>query len=68
MAARSLRCVAFAYRTCEKAHVPDNEEELAHWDLPEDDLVLLGIVGLKVWKIIESDKFLKYIIYDLTLS
>ncbi|KAL8149433.1 hypothetical protein AgCh_006441 [Apium graveolens] len=47
MAAGSLRCVAFAYRTCEKAHVPDNEEELAHWTLPEDDLVLLGIVGLK---------------------
>ncbi|KAL1816250.1 hypothetical protein DCAR_0520625 [Daucus carota subsp. sativus] len=47
MAARSLRCVAFAYRTCEKTHVPDNEEELAHWNLPEDDLVLLGIVGLK---------------------
>ncbi|KAK1385063.1 hypothetical protein POM88_022798 [Heracleum sosnowskyi] len=50
MATGSLRCVAFAYITCEKTHVPDNEEELARWNLPEDDLVLLGIVGLKAQK------------------
>lgn len=48
MAAGSLRCVALAYKKCGKANVPDNEEELAHWQLPEDDLVLLAIVGLKV--------------------
>lgn len=48
MAGDSLRCVAIAYRSYEKEKVPTNEEELAHWSLPEDDLVLLGIVGIKV--------------------
>lgn len=48
MAAGSLRCVAIAYRTYEKDNVPASEEQLAHWSLPEDDLVLLAIVGLKV--------------------
>ncbi|GAU40189.1 hypothetical protein TSUD_374970 [Trifolium subterraneum] len=31
----------------EKEKVPDNEEQLAHWSLPDDDLVLLAIVGIK---------------------
>jgi Ca2+-transporting ATPase len=48
MAAESLRCVAIAYRSYEKEKVPDNEEQLAHWSLPDDDLVLLAIVGIKV--------------------
>ncbi|BAT80110.1 hypothetical protein LR48_Vigan04g007200 [Vigna angularis] len=47
MAADSLRCVAIAYRSYEKEKVPTNEELLAHWSLPEDDLILLAIVGLK---------------------
>ncbi|KAK7329119.1 hypothetical protein VNO77_23265 [Canavalia gladiata] len=47
MAADSLRCVAIAYRLYEKEKIPANEELLAHWSLPEDDLVLLAIVGLK---------------------
>ncbi|XP_073300480.1 calcium-transporting ATPase 9, plasma membrane-type-like [Primulina huaijiensis] len=47
MAARSLRCVALAYRTYQTEKVPTNEEELSQWTLPEDDLVLLGIVGIK---------------------
>nr|XP_029148964.1 calcium-transporting ATPase 8, plasma membrane-type isoform X3 [Arachis hypogaea] len=47
MAAESLRCVAIAYRTFEKENVPATEEERAHWSLPEDNLVLLAIVGLK---------------------
>ncbi|XP_057433537.1 calcium-transporting ATPase 8, plasma membrane-type-like [Lotus japonicus] len=47
MAADSLRCVAIAYRSYEKKNVPANEELLAHWSLPEDDLVLLAIVGIK---------------------
>ncbi|KAK7411963.1 hypothetical protein VNO78_03408 [Psophocarpus tetragonolobus] len=47
MATDSLRCVAIAYRTYEKEKVPTNEELLAHWSLPEDDLILLAIVGLK---------------------
>ena len=48
MAADSLRCVAIAYRSYEMKNVPTSEEELAHWSLPEDDLVLLAIIGLKV--------------------
>ncbi|KAG4932376.1 hypothetical protein JHK87_046378 [Glycine soja] len=47
MAADSLRCVAIAYRSYEMKNVPTSEEELAHWSLPEDDLVLLAIIGLK---------------------
>ncbi|TYH56513.1 hypothetical protein ES332_D08G024700v1 [Gossypium tomentosum] len=47
MAAGSLRCVAIAYRSYESEKVPTNEEELAKWALPEDDLVLLAIVGIK---------------------
>uniref|UniRef100_A0A5B6ZJN7 Calcium-transporting ATPase n=4 Tax=Davidia involucrata TaxID=16924 RepID=A0A5B6ZJN7_DAVIN len=47
MAARSLRCVTIAYRSYEIKNVPANEEELAHWEIPYDDLVLLAIVGLK---------------------
>ncbi|KAH7671707.1 P-type ATPase protein [Dioscorea alata] len=46
MAAESLRCVAFAYRLYELEKVP-NEEERDSWSLPEDDLVLLAIVGIK---------------------
>ncbi|XP_074572932.1 calcium-transporting ATPase 5, plasma membrane-type-like [Curcuma longa] len=46
MAATSLRCVAFAYRPYEKERVP-NEDQIASWQLPEDDLILLAIVGMK---------------------
>ncbi|KAK4394994.1 Calcium-transporting ATPase 9, plasma membrane-type [Sesamum angolense] len=47
MAARTLRCVAIAYRTCETDELPTDEEQLAQWTLPDDDLVLLAIVGIK---------------------
>ncbi|KAJ9548472.1 hypothetical protein OSB04_021015 [Centaurea solstitialis] len=47
MAAGSLRCVAIAYRPCKGETVPTDEDELAQWELPEGDLVLLAIVGLK---------------------
>ncbi|KAK7265346.1 hypothetical protein RJT34_32965 [Clitoria ternatea] len=47
MAADSLRCVAIAYRLYEMENVPTSEEELAHWSIPEDDLILLAIVGMK---------------------
>ncbi|KAK6911124.1 hypothetical protein RJ641_023217 [Dillenia turbinata] len=47
MAAKSLRCVAIAYRQCDKDKVPINEEKRATWTLPEDELVLLAIVGIK---------------------
>ncbi|XP_052181761.1 calcium-transporting ATPase 10, plasma membrane-type-like [Diospyros lotus] len=47
MASGSLRCVAIAYRTYEMEKVPTDEEDLARWELPENDLTLLAIVGLK---------------------
>ncbi|KAK8581365.1 hypothetical protein V6N12_071593 [Hibiscus sabdariffa] len=47
MAANSLRCVALAYRVCEKEKVPTDEEGFNRWILPEDNLVLLAIVGIK---------------------
>lgn len=47
MAANSLRCVALAYRLCEKEKIPTNEERSSGWVLPEDDLILLAIVGIK---------------------
>ncbi|XP_031258057.1 calcium-transporting ATPase 9, plasma membrane-type-like [Pistacia vera] len=47
MAARSLRCVAIAYRLYEIDKVPSDEESLDPWVLPEDDLVLLAIVGIQ---------------------
>lgn len=49
MAARSLRCVAIAYSTYEMNKVPSEEEHLAQWVLPDDELILLGIVGIKVY-------------------
>ncbi|XP_057805178.1 calcium-transporting ATPase 8, plasma membrane-type [Salvia miltiorrhiza] len=47
MAARSLRCVAIAYRPYDVKSVPSTAEELENWELPESDLILLGIVGIK---------------------
>ncbi|KAF9604718.1 hypothetical protein IFM89_009154 [Coptis chinensis] len=47
MAKRSLRCVALAYRLFDINSVPEDEDQLAQWVLPEDDLVLLAIVGIK---------------------
>ncbi|XP_064998251.1 calcium-transporting ATPase 5, plasma membrane-type-like isoform X1 [Musa acuminata AAA Group] len=46
MAAASLRCIAFAYRFYDLERVR-NEEQRESWQLPEDDLVLLAIVGIK---------------------
>lgn len=48
MAARSLRCVAIAYRPYELDKIPSNEEDLNKWSLPEHELILLAIVGIKV--------------------
>ncbi|RYR32778.1 hypothetical protein Ahy_A10g047298 [Arachis hypogaea] len=47
MAAKSLRCVAIAYRPWKKEDIPVNEEQWAHSSILEDDLILLAIVGLK---------------------
>uniref|UniRef100_A0A1J3DIX8 Calcium-transporting ATPase n=1 Tax=Noccaea caerulescens TaxID=107243 RepID=A0A1J3DIX8_NOCCA len=46
MAGRTLRCVALAFRNFEAEKVPTGEE-LSKWVLPEDDLILLAIVGIK---------------------
>ena len=46
MAVSSLRCVAFAYCPWESKMVPT--ESLDKWKLPEDDLTLIGVVGIKV--------------------
>ncbi|KAL6507831.1 Calcium-transporting ATPase 10, plasma membrane-type [Orobanche gracilis] len=47
VAAGSLRCVAIAYRTCETEKVLASGKELENWDMPEGDLILLEIVGIK---------------------
>ncbi|KAI3410632.1 uncharacterized protein J3R85_018634 [Psidium guajava] len=47
MAASSLRCVAIAYRTYDLKDIPTDEEQLTEWALPEDELILLAVVGLK---------------------
>ena len=46
MAVNSLRCVAFAYCASDIEMIP--KEDIVNWKLPEDDLTLLGIVGIKV--------------------
>lgn len=50
MAKESLRCVAVAYRNCEVDTVPTSEDKLENWQLPEDELILLAIAGIKVRK------------------
>ncbi|KAI6689764.1 hypothetical protein NL676_026592 [Syzygium grande] len=47
MAARSLRCVAIAYRPFDSDNVPGDNASLDDWVLPDDDLVLLAVVGIK---------------------
>lgn len=46
MAEASLRCVALAYRLFDLGEVPDVENR-DKWNLPENELILLGIVGIK---------------------
>ncbi|KAL9224728.1 hypothetical protein vseg_000737 [Gypsophila vaccaria] len=47
MATQSLRCVAIAYRKYDVNKVPTDEEQLAQWVMPDDELILLAIVGIK---------------------
>ncbi|XP_024192500.1 calcium-transporting ATPase 10, plasma membrane-type isoform X2 [Rosa chinensis] len=48
MASGGLHCVAIAYRSLELENVLINSNgQLAQWELPEDDLILLAIVGMK---------------------
>ncbi|KAL6888430.1 hypothetical protein ACP4OV_009456 [Aristida adscensionis] len=46
MAEQSLRCVAFAYRNLDLKDVP-SEDQRVNWQLPDNDLTLIGIVGMK---------------------
>ncbi|KNA25604.1 hypothetical protein SOVF_005140 isoform B [Spinacia oleracea] len=47
MAEKSLRCVAIAYRSIKLDKVSSDEEQLRQWAMPDDELVLLAIVGIK---------------------
>ncbi|TKW37713.1 hypothetical protein SEVIR_1G066100v4 [Setaria viridis] len=46
MAEQSLRCIAFAYRNLDLEDVPSEEQRIS-WQLPDDDLTLIGIAGMK---------------------
>nr|CAB3445801.1 unnamed protein product [Digitaria exilis] len=46
MAEQSLRCIAFAYRNLDPEDVP-NEDQRINWQLPDNDLTLIGIAGMK---------------------
>ena len=48
MAEKSLRCIAFAYRNLGLEDVP-SEEQRINWQLPDNDLTLIGIAGMKVY-------------------
>uniref|UniRef100_A0A6M2EVQ6 Calcium-transporting ATPase n=1 Tax=Populus davidiana TaxID=266767 RepID=A0A6M2EVQ6_9ROSI len=47
MACSSLRCVSIAYRTYDMDKVPADEQQLTQWVIPQDDLILLAIIGIK---------------------
>lgn len=40
--------MAIAYRPYNIESVPSSDEELENWQLPESELILLAIVGIKV--------------------
>jgi Ca2+-transporting ATPase len=54
MAALTLRCIAFAYSPIEESEVPTNEEDLANWKAPENDLIFTAIAGIKVPYLLNS--------------
>ncbi|KAK9697974.1 hypothetical protein RND81_08G074200 [Saponaria officinalis] len=47
MSSQSLRCVAIAYRSYVLDEELSDKEKLAQWVVPEDELTLLAIVGIK---------------------
>jgi Ca2+-transporting ATPase len=47
MAAKTLRCIAFAYRPLDEADVPDSEESRSDWEVPDSGLTLMAIAGIK---------------------
>ena len=48
MATTALRCIAFAYRIDDLNSMPVDEEQRQSWKIPEENLTLLAIVGIKV--------------------
>ncbi|MCO5560036.1 hypothetical protein L7F22_013642 [Adiantum nelumboides] len=47
MATESLRCIAFAYKEVADKEVPKSDELLEKWAIPESQLCLIAIVGIK---------------------
>lgn len=47
MAAKSLRCIAFAYKAISEGEVPLDEEERRDWKAPDTGLALMAIAGIK---------------------
>ncbi|CAN6451086.1 unnamed protein product [Victoria cruziana] len=47
MAGESLRCVAFAFRNQDMQNIPTIIEQQEQWVIPDNDLALLAIVGIK---------------------
>nr|KAJ0201300.1 hypothetical protein LSAT_V11C600336500 [Lactuca sativa] len=76
MASGSLHCVAISYRPCEAETILIDEDEMAQRELPEGDLVLLAIVGLKVmfpstllgtsenWTLLKTISVTEYLNYE----
>lgn len=48
MDAAALPCIAFAYKIDDLNSVPTDEEQRQSWKIPEENLTLLAIVGIKV--------------------
>ncbi|KAL3694030.1 hypothetical protein R1sor_007681 [Riccia sorocarpa] len=47
MAAASLRCIAFAYKPLDSTTIPETEEDLRTWPIPDQELVFIGVIGIK---------------------
>jgi Ca2+-transporting ATPase len=47
MASCSLRCVTIAYKPYKSDKVPVDEQQLTQWVIPQVDLVLHVIIGIK---------------------
>ena len=47
MAAQTLRCIALAYRSIDGAAVPSGEEARSEWKVPDSELTLMAVTGIK---------------------
>lgn len=74
MGAHSLRCIAFGFRELEVVDVPEDDEQLDVWKIPEEPLTLIAIIGIKdpcrpgvveaVWKCQEAGVVVRMITGD----